>query len=752
MLKLKQLKEKLPLGQINIRKRIPLIAIAGVTALSVGMAVALIRHRPPAGISPDTAAQHSLNPFAERPDVVPQLALLPAEMRALQLAQLANGEPSLVSSRARYLLAVDQINQDRGGSAIPLLTGLEEAYPVLAPYTLLRLGQAQKAAGQPEEAVASWQQVVERYGSDPAAAEALSRLSETDPAYLEQLLQTFPAHPRSIDLAFARLAEDPNRADTLPLLKLIAQYGHYRPEAEAVLDRLSKEFADQLQPADWQMIGFGYWELGRYVKAGPAYAKAPATARNLYRAGRGYQLNGNATAATNYYTLLDQQFPDAPETGLGLVRLSDILSLEKAANVLDQVIARFPDRAGEALLKKAEVLDALNSSTSAQEARQSLLNQYGASEAAAELRMKYAESAAAAGDLQTALRWAQETVKFSPDQEVTPEAGFWAGRWARQLGQSDVAQAAFEHVIGHYPESYYAWRSAVMLGWDVGDFKTVRSKLPEVQLPPQRSPLPTGSEALQELYLLGHNQTAWERWQVEFSNHQEATVAEQFTDGLMRLGVGDNLDGIYMVSSLSWRDHPEDQAQYQTLKDNPDYWQALYPFPFADLIQTWSLERQLNPLLVTALIRQESRFEPNIRSVVGAAGLMQVMPETAAWIQEQAGIPDYNLDNPNDNVNLGTWYLDYTHREYDNHSLFAVASYNAGPGAVADWISQGGFADADEFVKKIPYPETQGYVHSVFEGYWNYLRLYNPEVAKQVSQYQSRSARASAVSHSAVSH
>ncbi|MBD0336100.1 MAG: lytic transglycosylase domain-containing protein, partial [Cyanobacteria bacterium Co-bin13] len=274
----------------------------------------------------------------------------------------------------------------------------------------------------------------------------------------------------------------------------------------------------------------------------------------------------------------------------------------------------------------------------------------------------------------------------------------------------------------------------------------------EVQLPAQRSPLPAGSEALQELYLLGHNQTAWERWQVEFDNHQEATVSEQFTDGLMRLGVGDNLDGIYMVSSLSWRDHPEDQAQYQTLKDNPDYWQALYPFPFADLIQTWSLERQLNPLLVTALIRQESRFEPNIRSVVGAAGLMQVMPETAAWIQDQAGIPDYNLDNPNDNVSLGTWYLDYTHREYDNHSLFAVASYNAGPGAVADWISRGGFADADEFVEKIPYPETKGYVHSVFGGYWNYLRLYNPEVAEQVSQYQSRSARTSAVSHSAVSH
>lgn len=740
---LKRIKEHLSLGEF--KKKLPLVAIAGASALSLGMAVALFRHQ-----IPESTAQtpnQSSTPRAGRPDPVPQLALLPPEKRALQLAQLANDSPSSVTNRARYLLAVDQINQDRGGAAIPLLQGLDKDYSVMAPYVLLRLGQAQKAAGQADQAKATWQQVVDRYGTDAAAADALYKLSETNPTYQDQLLQKFPGHPRSVDIAFQRLAENPRRADTLPLLKIIAQYGHYRPAAESFLDRLADEFASQLQPADWQMIGFAYWELGRYAKAGRAYAKAPVSARNLYRAGRGHQLDSKGTAATNYYMQLDQQFPEAPETGMGLLKLSDIVSLEKAAGVLDQVITRFPNEAGEALLKKAKVLDELNSSVSAQEARQSLLTQYSGSESAAELRMQYARKAAAAGDLQAALQWAQETIKASPETELAPTAGFWAGRWARQIGKADVAQSAFEHVIGHYPESYYAWRSAVALGWNVGDFKTVRSKMPQVQLPPQRSALPAGSETLKELYLLGHNQTAWERWQVEFKNHQDATVAEQFTDGLMRLGVGDNLDGIYMVSSLSWRDHPEDLAEYKTLKHNPDYWQALYPFPFADLIETWSQQRQLNPLLVTALIRQESRFEPNIRSVVGAAGLMQVMPSTADWIQSQTGIPSYNLDSPNDNINLGTWYLDYTHREYDNHSLFAVASYNAGPGAVAEWISEGGFTDADEFVEKIPYPETQGYVRSVFEGYWNYLRLYNPEVAEQVSQYQSRSALLPTVSH-----
>jgi soluble lytic murein transglycosylase len=107
----------------------------------------------------------------------------------------------------------------------------------------------------------------------------------------------------------------------------------------------------------------------------------------------------------------------------------------------------------------------------------------------------------------------------------------------------------------------------------------------------------------------------------------------------------------------------------------------------------------------------------------------------------------YDLDNPNDNIKLGTWYLDYTHSEYDNHSLFAVASYNAGPGNVAKWINRGGFTDADEFVEKIPFPETKGYVRAVFGGYWNYLRLYDPAIAQKVEQYQQRFASLNAVSH-----
>jgi len=239
---------------------------------------------------------------------------------------------------------------------------------------------------------------------------------------------------------------------------------------------------------------------------------------------------------------------------------------------------------------------------------------------------------------------------------------------------------------------------------------------------------------MRELYKLGQDQDAWALWQVEFTNRLKPTVAEQFTDGLVRLGVGDNLDGIFMLSSLSWRKAATEQAEYKTLRKQASYWQSLYPIPFVQVIEQWAQKRNLNPMLVTALIRQESRFEPKIESDAGAKGLMQVIPETADWVAGKLSLNPYDLTQPDDNINIGTWYLDFTHKEHDNNSAFALASYNAGPARVSEWIQQYGTTDIDRFVEKIPYPETRGYVESVLGNYWNYLRIYNPEISQKLAQ------------------
>lgn len=731
----------------RLKSATPFLAVASISALSLGMVAALVENRTqPIQVPATTAIVSGSDQQAKANDPVLQLVSQKPDQRANQLAELAAAPASVSQNRARYLLALDLIQQGHGGRALDLLDNLEHSYRDMAPYVLLARAQAQTAAGLTQAAKITQQQLLSRYGTDPAAAELLFHLGQQNPSNWDQLLQQFPNHPYSTDVAQQRLNQDPHRADALPLLLTIARNGLHHPEAGAALLRLTTEFADQLSPEDWQTIGFGYWRLDSYAQAGAAYAKAPTSPTNLYRAARGLQIGQKRAQAIALFSRLDQEYPNAPETATGLLRLTLSLPPEQALGVLDQVVNRFPDRAPEAILLQAKELDQLNSPESAQAKRQMVLDQYPTSDAAAELRMKNALSAANAGDLNTALFWVQTILTQNPDSDTAAEAGFWAGKWGRTLGKADIAQQSLKQVIAKHPESYYAWRAAVALGWDVGDFKTVRFENPVVELPHQRTPLPAGSATLTELYLLGQDQPAWRRWQTEFSDRQQPSVAEQFTDGLMRLGQGDNLMGIYMVSNLATLDAPQDKAEYQQLKQKPDYWMAVYPFPFVDLIEKWSAQRQLNPLLVTALIRQESRFEPEIRSGAGATGLMQVMPATANWIEGKAGYTKTDLKQPDANIKLGTWYLDYTHQEYNNHSLFAVASYNAGPGNVAKWIREGGFTDADEFVEHIPFPETRGYVEAVFGGYWNYLRLYNPEIAAQVADYQQHFASSAPVS------
>lgn len=721
-LMLKEQKNKIP---VVVGGGLLLCALVGSSLFAVKMTGLL-------GRTGSQHAQNLLSPTQEaEKSVVLQLVSQPPQARASQLEQIASGPKSLDQHRARYLLASDLIQQKQGEKAIALLKGLESEYPNLASHIALKRAEAYEAMDDKAKAQEAWKDLLKTYPNEPVAAEALYVLGKSSPEYWNKAIAQFPAHPRTQEIIEEQRKKNPNQPS---LLLLLAKYDPEKKGMGAIRDRLANEYASQLKPEDWQAIGFGYWETQEYSKAGKAYSQAPSTPRNAYRAARGYQLGGKRAEARIAYQQLISKFPDAQETGLGLRHLAKLSPSQEALSYLDRVVSKFPDEAAAALFAKADILDALGSRASAFQARKSVLAKYTSSDAAAEYRWKMAESKATAGKFQEAWQWAQPITTQSPDSEYAPEAAFWVGRWATQLGRQKEATTAFEHVLAKYPESYYAWRSARLLGWNVGDFTTVRDLKPEVVQPQMRPVPPAGSAALKELYQLAQNRDAATLWQAEFKNIQEPTVAEQFTDGLMRLAVGDHLVGMNKVWNLNQRKTQEERRSWQALRQDPAYWQALFPLPFLEPITTWSQQRQLNPLLVTGLIRQESRFEPEIRSPAGALGLMQVMPGTGSWIAPKIPLKQYDLKNPNDNINLGTWFLDFTHQQYNNNSLLAVASYNAGPGNVSNWITKYGFNDPDAFIEVIPFAETKGYVEAVFGNYWNYLRLYNPDISKQLAK------------------
>lgn len=649
---------------------------------------------------------------------------LSPEERRTTLEAIANGKKkTLDRSRARYLLGMDYLVEQDGAAALAAFDNLEQDYPVLTPHILIKRGRAYELMNNPEQAQVIWFEVVENYPKDAAAAEALFRLSAYDPKYADQAIAQYPAHPRSQSLIQQRLAENPKQQT---LLELRLEYDADAPDIAAVRQALIDNFADQLSPETWQAIADSFWDQWQYADAVKAYQKAPLTPQNLYRLARSFHVSDQPEQARPAYQALIKTFPDAPETGLGLRRLASLVNDTEAIKYLDQTAQKFPEEAPNALFAKADILDKLGSNTTANQTREKALSTYKDASATTEYRWQQAERYAKEGNYSKALDWAKAIATLTPDHPLSAESIFWTGKWQQQLGQTQAAKAAYQQVLRDYPESYYAWRSAVQLGWDVGDFTSVRRLQPELNIPETRPVPPAGSETFQELYRLGQDFDAWNTLQLEFATKEDLTVPEAFTQSLLKLAQGRYIQGINGIWNLSQRKDEGDRHAWLTLRESEDYWHALFPFPYAEPIQRWAAANDLNPLMVVSLMRQESRFEKNIESPVGAKGLMQVMPSTADWIVEQTDGSTYTLDNPEDNIKLGTWYLSYTHREYDDNSLLAIASYNAGPSNVTRWVQKYGLTDPDTFIEQIPFKETKNYVESVFANYWNYERLYNP--------------------------
>lgn len=149
----------------------------------------------------------------------------------------------------------------------------------------------------------------------------------------------------------------------------------------------------------------------------------------------------------------------------------------------------------------------------------------------------------------------------------------------------------------------------------------------------------------------------------------------------------------------------------------------VYPLEYEAGIREVSREHGLEPAFVAGVVYTESRFRPEAESSQGALGLMQVMPETAAFVQDRSGIRgDYR--NPRVNLRMGAWYLNYLGEKYRGDERLTLAAYNSGQGRVDGWISQEGF----DIEQDIPFRETREYVENVLEAREVYRDLYGEEL------------------------
>jgi soluble lytic murein transglycosylase len=156
------------------------------------------------------------------------------------------------------------------------------------------------------------------------------------------------------------------------------------------------------------------------------------------------------------------------------------------------------------------------------------------------------------------------------------------------------------------------------------------------------------------------------------------------------------------------------------------FWQLSYPKPYSATVEAAAAEFKVDPLLIWAVMREESRYDPEALSYAGARGLMQVIPSTQTWIAEQLGedISPGDAYTPEASIRMGAWLLHFLIDYYEGDLELAIAAYNGGAASVDSWQADPLVSNRDDLLRWIEFGETREYLERVSLSYQVYEKVH----------------------------
>ncbi|WFA09476.1 lytic transglycosylase domain-containing protein [Tissierella sp. Yu-01] len=142
----------------------------------------------------------------------------------------------------------------------------------------------------------------------------------------------------------------------------------------------------------------------------------------------------------------------------------------------------------------------------------------------------------------------------------------------------------------------------------------------------------------------------------------------------------------------------------------------IFPIAYKNEIYKYSMENELDPFLVAAIINVESKYDKDAISNKDARGLMQIGLQTGNWGADVLAIEGFDsnkLYDPEINIRIGTWYLKQLKSEFNNDMNLVLAAYNAGSGNVSKWLKDESYSKDGNTLSKIPFKETDEYLDKV---------------------------------------
>jgi len=659
-----------------------------------------------------------------------------------------------------YVAAREAEGRGRYADAYEHYMACAESDPVLRPYALVRGARSQAFAGGKDEGVARLETLAMDASLGPAQRLAQVELAGIyqrakrpgDAAAFLRRAVDVPVRPRflrpyQLALVDCLVATEAGRAEGYALCARLLTEAKTRSHRLEAAERLAKspDLQQVLDAAD----AFLYNGEDREAK------------RVLLGAAPALLLGGEGYRPQSLY--LQGRLQLGAKDGTGRI-------------ILREVAENYPDSpwAADALLYLGRNLFSAGQTEAAEAVFDSLAKDYPNTDETARGLWWWGQRLAAKGDRGDAATAYQRLAEACPEHKLADDALLEAGNLLRSAKKPKEAIAAYQRLATHHPyapatgealfESGRLKEAAGDTEGAVADYATAArligqfhahraaERLCELGKLAARDLHATGAASFIRPVPLGELPTAeypdaeklapWFQ-RVFFFANLGLEEAEWEAAGLIPSIVKSEDPGRYYraLSDAGLTAMAAELAEETGwgLKDGAPTFErlrVLYPRAYWDEVQRMARETGLDPYLILAVGRQESIFQPRVVSVAGATGVMQLMPGTADWLAkvEPAVTQDHvaNLTLPGNSLRLGAYYLIRMVERNDANLVYALASYNAGPGNVSKWKKQIPTSDMEAFVEAIPFEETRGFVKKVLGNYGAYHSLY-PEPSRIAS-------------------
>lgn len=628
--------------------------------------------------------------------------------------------------------------------AIEKLKLAADKYPPLADYALFYLGSAERQLEDLPAAEQAFTRLVRSYSgsifAQPAQLElARIALAQNDRARARQIAaQVIAAAPgaelwQGALLVMARSWAGPTdlRKSYDTLLEIRRDYPNGSADAQArsleaallaqhpeIVDRSSLEY--QRREAELAVgEGDGAGAL-RHVRAALALGPPrPVKAELLW-----LEVRATASQPARQERAIHAYLKFAPRGAEGAAALDQLARIYRRRNdaapalsSLQQLARNFPSsaQAPPAMVHIGRIMEEQGEMNKARAQYERTIARYPHSEAAQQARFRAPWMLYLSGSYTSAARRFKAMIGKAPGAGERDMFTYWYARALEKAGDHGNAQALFERLAASTESNYYPQLAARRV--DVGRVVFPAAALSDPHAASPRAVPPAAQfhlERVNALNSLGLSKlVAAELMPLRaeaYRNHRlRDFVLAEFQ------AAGDYHNAIVTATQMA-----AGGALDRDLAER-----IRYPRAYWDLLAPAAERHGIDPYLLLALTRQESLFNPQARSRSDARGLMQLLPATAAGTARRQGIAAASLDlfDPVLNVRLGTAYLERLLDLFGGDLVRAVAAYNGGEQAVAQWNRQFRGPD-DEWVENIGYAETRDYVKKVLGGMREYRLLY----------------------------